>query len=259
MLLKRCHQSILCDMIIMGGISTIKVIHFGNMLLSLPSVAHKTTPARAINFPYCNRQNENLFFSHDVQKSAASESEPRCQLKQSAECSSTSRRTRSSEKITTYNKNCLRPDPRNDFFLHLNNTSKKRLITLSVFVLPPRNFPVFVRKVLPDSNKKTQKVKSFTHSLDTETSSFDICDNAIMIIFQNSVQEMKISLQQLSNPNFSRGGSRPNSSPTPAVNGIGKTFHIFILNQEKLDNQIYLCFEIISSQSLLCRCTTFVE
>ena len=55
MLLKRCHQSILCDMIIMGGISTIKVIHFGNMLLSLPSVAHKTTPARAINFPYCNR------------------------------------------------------------------------------------------------------------------------------------------------------------------------------------------------------------
>jgi len=45
-----------------------------------------------------------------------------------------------------------------------------------------KNFPVFVRKVLPDSNKKTQK---------------------------------------LSNPNFSRGGSRPNSSPTPAVNGIG--------------------------------------
>ena len=34
MLLKRCHQSILCDMIIMGGISTIKVIHFGNLLLS---------------------------------------------------------------------------------------------------------------------------------------------------------------------------------------------------------------------------------
>ena len=105
---------------------------------------------------------------------------------------------------------------------------------LSVFVLPPRNFPVFVRKVLPDSNKKTQKVKSFTHSLNTETSSFDLCDNAIMIIFQNSVQEMKISLQQLSNPNFSRGGSRPNSSPTPAVNGIGKTFFIFI--QEKLES-----------------------
>ena len=27
---------------------------------------------------------------------------------------------------------------------------------------------------------------------------------------------------QLSNPNFSRGGTRPNSSPAPAVNGIGK-------------------------------------
>jgi len=45
-----------------------------------------------------------------------------------------------------------------------------------------KNFPVFVRKVTPDSKKTSKK---------------------------------------LSNPNFSRGGTRPNSSPTPAVNGIG--------------------------------------
>ena len=54
MLLKRCHQSILCDMIITSGITAvIKVIHFGNLLLSLPSVSPQnhacssniTTPA----------------------------------------------------------------------------------------------------------------------------------------------------------------------------------------------------------------------
>jgi len=45
-----------------------------------------------------------------------------------------------------------------------------------------KNFPVFVRKVAPDSKTTSKK---------------------------------------LSNPNFSRGGTRPNSSPAPAVNGIG--------------------------------------